>query len=174
MPNDSLSNSAPVPGAPDDIRPEGIVEPEQAPLEVPVTAADHAHLPAKDKVRPAELRVDDPALEGLLQARKEKELAPLVPAAEGEQHLTNIHDNQVLSRWRRLLHVGRGLKHYHHPDNLAKVLALAKDSGKVTNNDVERLLGTSDRQASRYLNELAKQGKLVKYGRFKQTFYKLP
>jgi hypothetical protein len=172
MGNDPLSPGQQLPRPADDVRPEGMVEPEQAPPEVSVTPADHRHLSEREKVRPAELRVDDPGLENLF--KKPGELSPLTPAREAEMHLTNTHDNQVLSRWRRLLHVGRGLKHYHHPENLAKILAGAKANGKVTNDDVERLLGVSDRQASRYLNELARQGKLVKYGRFKQTFYKLP
>jgi len=43
---------------------------------------------------------------------------------------------------------------------------------KVTNDDVERLTGVGDAQAARYLKKLTKQGKIIKFGKTSNTFYK--
>jgi len=45
-------------------------------------------------------------------------------------------------------------------ETLQKILSFAEGKEKITNNDVEKLLGVSDSTAERYLNELEKQGKL--------------
>jgi len=65
---------------------------------------------------------------------------------------------------------GSGLKKANETRNaeyaeaLEKVLALARAQVSVTNNDVEVMLGVSDATATRYLQELESQGKLVQQG----------
>ena len=45
-----------------------------------------------------------------------------------------------------------------------KILRLLTEQGKVTNNDVERLLGVSDATATRYLDALEEKGKIRQVG----------
>ncbi|MFZ2555757.1 MAG: DUF977 family protein [Minisyncoccia bacterium] len=54
---------------------------------------------------------------------------------------------------------------------LEKVVALARERGKITNNDVQILHGVSDATASRYLRELATTGRLTRVGKQKRPFY---
>jgi len=56
--------------------------------------------------------------------------------------------------------------------NLKKIMAYAAETQKVTNNEVERLTGVSDRQALNYLSILVKRGDLVRFGKQKNNFYK--
>lgn len=57
--------------------------------------------------------------------------------------------------------------------NLRQVLeALERsESGKVTNNDVEALIGVSDATASRYLSELEAEGKIRQVGDTGKSVY---
>jgi predicted HTH transcriptional regulator len=45
-----------------------------------------------------------------------------------------------------------------------KILDLAKQKGKIANNDVEEMLGVSDATARNYLDDLEKDGKLKQIG----------
>ncbi|MEA3463976.1 MAG: hypothetical protein U9R14_02805 [Patescibacteria group bacterium] len=56
--------------------------------------------------------------------------------------------------------------------NLNKIMEYAKKTQKVTNDNVEKLIGIGHRQAVNYLNILAKKGLLVKFGKTSNTFYK--
>lgn len=56
-------------------------------------------------------------------------------------------------------------------EHLEKILAGFSPTDKITNDKVEALLGVSDRAASRYLNTLFKQGKIMKFGSKKGIFY---
>ncbi len=56
--------------------------------------------------------------------------------------------------------------------NLDKIMEYARQTQKVTNDDVERITGVKDSQAENYLNKLIKQGKLVRFGKTKNIFYK--
>lgn len=51
-----------------------------------------------------------------------------------------------------------------HAEVLERVLAMARAQVSLTNNDVEAKLGVSDATATRYLQELESQGKLVQQG----------
>ncbi len=64
------------------------------------------------------------------------------------------------------------VRHKHVEENLKKVEAFAKENGGVTNDDVERLTGVKDTQATNYLNNLVKQGKLIRTGEKSNTIYK--
>lgn len=50
-------------------------------------------------------------------------------------------------------------------ENKGKILEMLKDKNKITNNDVEKMLGVSDATATRYLDELEKEGKIRQVGR---------
>jgi hypothetical protein len=54
---------------------------------------------------------------------------------------------------------------------LAKILDLAKTKGKITNDEVQKLLRCSDKTAERYLNSLVGEGKLKRVGSTKSTGY---
>lgn len=47
---------------------------------------------------------------------------------------------------------------------LEKILVLAGEKGKITNNDIEKLLHVSDATATRYLSQLVKEGRLKRVG----------
>lgn len=46
-----------------------------------------------------------------------------------------------------------------------KILELIREKGEITNNDIENALGVSDATATRYLDKLEKEGKIVQIGR---------
>lgn len=50
-------------------------------------------------------------------------------------------------------------------ENKRKILEMFGQSGKVSNNDVEKLLGVSDAVATRYLQRLEDDGKIVQIGK---------
>jgi len=45
-----------------------------------------------------------------------------------------------------------------------KILKLLEKKGKIVNDDVEKLLGVSDKTAQRYFNELQSEGKIKQIG----------
>ncbi len=49
-------------------------------------------------------------------------------------------------------------------ENKEKILEFLNRNERVTNNDIERLLGVSDATATRYLNELEDEGKVRQVG----------
>lgn len=55
-----------------------------------------------------------------------------------------------------------------------KILDLFKDKNKITNNDVEELLGVSDASATNYLQELEDEGKIRQVGKTGRSVYYLP
>lgn len=58
-------------------------------------------------------------------------------------------------------------------ENLKKVLGILKSHHRLTNNDVEHLLGVSPATAWRYLEELEKEGFIQQVGRTgRQVYYK--
>jgi len=54
---------------------------------------------------------------------------------------------------------------------LEKIMVLAQSRTKITNNDVQKLLRSSDATATRYLAELVKQGRLRRVGPVNNAFY---
>jgi predicted HTH transcriptional regulator len=50
-------------------------------------------------------------------------------------------------------------------ENLKKILGLFEENKKVTNNEVEKMLGVSNATAERYLDELESQGKIRQVGK---------
>ena len=49
-------------------------------------------------------------------------------------------------------------------ENKQKVLEYLQTNDKMTNNDVERMLGVSDATATRYMDDLEKEGKVEQVG----------
>ncbi len=49
-------------------------------------------------------------------------------------------------------------------ENKERILEFLRNNKKVTNNDVEKLLGVSDATATRYMSELEKEGKVQQIG----------
>lgn len=47
----------------------------------------------------------------------------------------------------------------------AKIMNLVKIKGKITNNDVQKLLNLADSTATDYLDELEKEGKIIQQGK---------
>lgn len=57
----------------------------------------------------------------------------------------------------------------------AKILSFTKTNGKITNNDVEELLGVSDSTAQRYLQKMVDENLLKQNGKTgHNVFYSLP
>lgn len=54
---------------------------------------------------------------------------------------------------------------------LEKVVALARERGKITNNDVQILLSVSDTTATNYLNQLVIAGRLKRSGKAEKPSY---
>lgn len=54
---------------------------------------------------------------------------------------------------------------------LQKILDFTAKHGRVTNDQVEKILHVSDRTATRYLQELAKAGKLQENGKTSSIYY---
>ena len=45
-----------------------------------------------------------------------------------------------------------------------KILELLRERGRISNDDVEKLIGVADSMATNYLDELEKEGKIIKHG----------
>jgi len=56
-------------------------------------------------------------------------------------------------------------------ENKEKILEFLKNSEKIKNNDVEKLLRVSDSTAERYLNELEKEQKIKQIGTVGHAVY---
>ncbi|MBU1180423.1 HTH domain-containing protein [Patescibacteria group bacterium] len=56
-------------------------------------------------------------------------------------------------------------------ENLAKIEKLLETKSKITNNDVEKMLGVSDATAERYLDQLEKAGKIKQKSAGRSTYY---
>ncbi len=58
--------------------------------------------------------------------------------------------------------------------NVEKVLEMARQTGKIANEDVEKTLKVSNATAERYLNELEKMGKIEQAGEIgRGVYYKI-
>lgn len=56
-------------------------------------------------------------------------------------------------------------------ENKQKILEFVQASGKIQNNDVEKLAGVSNATAERYLDELEKERKLTQHGDIGQDVF---
>ncbi len=62
-------------------------------------------------------------------------------------------------------------KHRKREVKLERILAYVREKGKVTNDEVQKLLRVSDATATRYLHELVKRGLLQKGGATRAIYY---
>jgi Fic family protein len=73
--------------------------------------------------------------------------------------------------------LAKGLKKYvektkrQKKQRKSKIINLLKQKEKITNNDVEKLLGVSDATATNYLDELEKKGKIEQIGKTGRSVY---
>jgi len=56
-------------------------------------------------------------------------------------------------------------------ENKQKILEFFESQERVANNDIEKLLGVSDATATRYLDELEKEGKVKQVGKTGKYVY---
>jgi len=60
-------------------------------------------------------------------------------------------------------------------ENKERILEFLRGKEKMANNDIEKLLGVSDATATRYMDELEKEGKVRQIGKTgNAVFYVLP
>lgn len=170
---------AELPHQPSDIKPEDIHEEAQEPPEVPVTKADHAHLKEEEKVPRPDAVYKDPDL--VKQAEKHplpniiEKGANKTPPVLGQKLNKAPHPKKKganTNRLKQLLKKADQEKDKRVELRLKAIIEYARISELITNNDVEALTGVSDTQATRYLNKLVRQGKLVRYGKYRHTYYK--
>lgn len=70
--------------------------------------------------------------------------------------------------------VYRDINKQQKTERKEKILEIFKEKEKITNNDVEKLLGVSDATATNYLQELEDEGKIEQIGRTgRSVFYRL-
>ena len=46
-----------------------------------------------------------------------------------------------------------------------RIMVLMRERGELTNDDIEKMFGVSDATATRYLDKLEKEGKIIQIGR---------
>ena len=86
----------------DDIKPENLIEPEQAPPEKIITPDDYDHLPYNGLMaKSAELQNDDPKLQKYLTAARAKKISPPPPAIRAETGLLPV-DKPKPSFWQKI------------------------------------------------------------------------
>ena len=57
--------------------------------------------------------------------------------------------------------------------NKEKIMNMLKERGRITNQEVEELLNVSDATATRYLDELENNGKIIQEGNRHRAYYKI-
>jgi predicted HTH transcriptional regulator len=142
--------------------------PEKAPsTEAPTeTSQIQPETPVKEALPETQPEVKESQIE--TQAIPQKALPtspppqPEIPTQSGPSILRQL--------WQKALEKIRERK----SKRLEKILQLAKEKGEITNDDVEKLLHVSERAASRYLNELVRQGRLKRIGSPSHAKYQLP
>lgn len=94
-----------------------------------------------------------------------EELAGLQIAKQLEEKYRNIFDNITKVNEKR---------HIDKEDRKKQILALMQERKTISNNYIEQLVGVSDATATRYLDELEKENKIVQHGsQGKKVFYTL-
>lgn len=94
--------------------------------------------------------------------KREGRDAPFVPPTSSnlpkdslEKAMKNVFEN--ISKINKM-------RHEHKEDNKHMILALIQERGRIANHDVETTLGVSDATATRYLEELCDEEKLLRQG----------
>ncbi len=92
-------------------------------------------------------------------------LAGLQVAKQLEEKFKNIFENITKTNVKN---------HINKEDRKRQILALMQESKKISNDQIEKNIGVSDATATRYLDELEKENKIIQHGsRGKSVFYTL-
>ena len=98
------------------------------------------------------------------ESKPEPKLAPANAGAALAASSTSSDTPSKAERNRELLQKANVKRRDNKQKNLDKIMAELEKRGKITNDEVEKLLRCSDATATRYLEELIKQGKIKKVG----------
>ncbi len=187
----TADNEAELPPEPTDIKPDEIVRIEQpAPEEISAEDLSKAKeletynlppriiLPASkknDASSPDE--IPSPKTEAGLAELNQKKLAELAEVknksdqSPPEKQKKSFMSDYLkkLSEFRLKANAKRTAK---KEKNLETIMEYAERKNRITNDDIQKLTRVSDIQAQRYLKTLIKKGRLIKFGKTKNTFYK--
>ncbi len=161
----------------------------QATEEVKEEAKEVKTEPEKSVYAPAEASTDKKVEEVIVKEKvNTKPLAPMVkdkeddikivapPEAEPIVPVPSKAEAPFMVKFLKHLGILRGKANQKRQENiqarLDKIMVYAREKQKITNDEVERLTGVSDTQATRYLKKLVKEKKLVCFGKKKNVFYK--
>ena len=124
---------------------EPATAPEAAPAEVPTAETQTAQIPVSEPLPP--------------------EPEPITPALEPPQAASTPVASAPTHASRDLLVKARATIQDRKHKKLEKILQALNTKGKITNDEVEKLLHVSDATATRYLSALEKEGKIQQVGK---------
>jgi uncharacterized membrane protein len=131
---------------------------ESAPEPVPETPVNAPSEPAQPVSKAAETPIEpDVEVPESEQQPTQKAAAPAAPSA-------NVNVPNKAERNRELLQRANIKRQDKKQKNLNTIITELEKRGKITNDEVEKILRCSDATATRYLATLVKQGKIQKVG----------
>jgi hypothetical protein len=125
--------------------------------------------PAEPPVEPTP--ADQPPLTS--EAQPAEPLNPPSPLYQGGDNLPNPTLQGGQNGIMALLKKANEKIQFRKCAKLEKIMVLVGTKGKITNDDVQKLLRCSDATATRYLAELVKQGKLMPSGKGPASVYEI-
>ena len=156
-PSEEAASAAPEPiAAPSEplATPEAEVQTAQIPADEPFDSTHHDK-PTPAEPEPAEVAHDKPT-----SASEEAPGARTDSTRSKNSEPSNSHQ-----RGRDLLVKARATIQDRKHKKLEKILEFLNTKGKITNDEVEKLLHVSDATATRYLSALEKEGKIKQVGK---------
>jgi|SRR3989338_3778163 len=147
--------------------------PAQAPIPEP-TPTEAATAPAEPEVMPSEPETPTAQLPASEPLPPEPEPIAPTPASQPPQAATSASATPVPASTsslqathpaRDLLVKARATIQDRKHKKLEKILEALNTKGKITNDEVEKLLHVSDATATRYLSALEKEGKIQQVGK---------
>jgi len=141
----------------------------EAPSETPQIEQETPAEKASQESPKEEIPQESPAKETPLETQPEVEKPQVEtqeipqeapPAAPVTQPPPQPEPSRLRQLWQKFLESLKERK----TKRLEKILQLVREKGEITNDDVEKLLRVSDKTATRYLNELVREGKLKRLG----------
>jgi hypothetical protein len=105
---------------------------------------------------------------------REVDQSPVAPSQMPEQAEAQVEPpiSAPVSSLTGLLQKALAKIQFRKRKKLDKILELARQKGKITNDDVQKLLGTSDATATRYLAQLVREARLRRSGNTAGVVYK--
>lgn len=142
--------------------------PDEVPAEAPIPESTPPE-PVREAPAPVEMSVPAPTEESAPETPTTQipESEPLPPAPEpiAEQSPPPAAAPAVVHVGRDLLVKARATIQDRKRKKLDKILEALTAKGKITNDEVEKLLRVSDATATRYLTTLEQQGKIQQVGK---------